>query len=143
MNPITTVSLSRDSSLILYADDIVFYRPIRTLSDVKALQSDVDKLSNWVRTASVTINTSKTKVMIFSCKRTPPTLNLRVDSIAISVVTTFLGVTVTSDLKWNTHISSTCTKARQQLGFLYHFFYMADSVCLSHLYIFSEQTQAN
>ena len=41
---------------------------------------------------------------------------------------------MTSDLKWNTHISSTCTKARQQLGVLYRFFYMADSACLSHLY---------
>ena len=41
---------------------------------------------------------------------------------------------ITSDLKWNTHISSTCAKARQQLGFLYRFFYMADSACLSHLY---------
>ena len=41
---------------------------------------------------------------------------------------------ITSDLKWNTHISSTCAKARQQLGFLYCFFYMAGSACLSHLY---------
>ena len=73
-------------------------------------------------------NTSKTKVMIFSCKCTSPTLNLHVDSIAIIVAsTTFRGVMVTTELKWNTHISSTCAKARQQLGFLYRFYYMADS----------------
>ena len=86
--------------------------------------------------AGLTLNTGKTKAMIFSRKRTPPTLNLHVNSVAIPVVasTTFLGVTVTSDLKWNAHISSTCAKAKQQLGFLYRFFYMADSVCLSHLY---------
>ena len=30
----------------------------------------------------------------------------------------YLGVTITSDLKWNTHISNVCTKANRTLGFL-------------------------
>ena len=30
----------------------------------------------------------------------------------------YLGVTITSDLKWNTHISNICTKANRTLGFL-------------------------
>ena len=30
----------------------------------------------------------------------------------------YLGVTITNDLKWNTHISNTCTKAIRTLGFL-------------------------
>ena len=71
MNPLTTVPLSHDSSLILLTDDIILYRPIRTLSNAKALQSDVDGISNWVRAAGLTLNTSKTKVMIFSHKRNP------------------------------------------------------------------------
>ena len=29
-----------------------------------------------------------------------------------------LGVTVTNDLKWNTHVSNVCTKANRTLGFL-------------------------
>ena len=29
-----------------------------------------------------------------------------------------LGVTITNDLKWNTHISNICTKANRTLGFL-------------------------
>ena len=29
-----------------------------------------------------------------------------------------LGVTITKDLKWNTHISNVCTKANRTLGFL-------------------------
>ena len=50
------------------------------------------------------------------------------------LATTFLSVTVMSDLKWNTHISNTCAKTRQLLGFCTVFFHMADSACLSHLY---------
>ena len=30
----------------------------------------------------------------------------------------YLGVTITSDLRWNTHISNICTKAYRTLGFL-------------------------
>ena len=30
----------------------------------------------------------------------------------------YLGVTITSDLKWNAHISNVCTKANRTLGFL-------------------------
>ena len=30
----------------------------------------------------------------------------------------YLGVTITNDLKWNTHISNVCTKANITLGFL-------------------------
>ena len=29
----------------------------------------------------------------------------------------YLGVTITKDLKWNTHISNVCTKANRTLGF--------------------------
>ena len=30
----------------------------------------------------------------------------------------YLGVAITNDLKWNTHISNICTKANRTLGFL-------------------------
>ena len=30
----------------------------------------------------------------------------------------YLGVTITKDLKWNTHVSNVCTKANKTLGFL-------------------------
>ena len=30
----------------------------------------------------------------------------------------YLGLTITSDLRWNTHVSNVCTKANRILGFL-------------------------
>ena len=30
----------------------------------------------------------------------------------------YLGVTIISDLRWNTHVSNVCTKANRTLGFL-------------------------
>ena len=32
----------------------------------------------------------------------------------------YLGITITDDLKWNTHVSNICTKANRTLGFLRH-----------------------
>ena len=34
----------------------------------------------------------------------------------------YLGVTITKDLKWNTHISNVCTKANRTLVFFFVFF---------------------
>ena len=35
----------------------------------------------------------------------------------------YIGVTISKDLKWNTHVSNVCTKANRTLGFLstYHY----------------------
>ena len=48
----------------------------------------------------------------------------------------YLGVTTTSDLKWNAHIvnSYTCKSAKQRLGLLYRNFRQADQRTLSQLY---------
>ena len=74
-----------------------------------------------------------------SCKRAPPVVNIHVCHNVVPVVesTCFLGVTISCDFKWNTHITNTCTKARQQLGLLYCLFGIADparsSLRMSHL----------
>ena len=35
-----------------------------------------------------------------------------------SIKYTYFGVTITSDLSWNTHLGNVCTKANRTLGFL-------------------------
>ena len=37
----------------------------------------------------------------------------------------YLGVTITNDLKWNTHINNICTKANRTLGFLRRNYFLA------------------
>ena len=41
-------SLIRSSNIILYADDIALYLPIKEQSDYAQLQEDVTSLSSWV-----------------------------------------------------------------------------------------------
>ena len=74
--------------------------------------------------------------MIISRKRFPPNLSVCINGIPINQVESFkyLGVTISSYLSWSTHINSTCTKARKQLGFLYRNFYQANRDSIAYLY---------
>ena len=121
MDQITSLSLSKDSKIILYADDILLYKPITSHNDAIALQSDINMVTNWLSDCGLKLNPAKTKFMLISHKRFPPNLSFCIEGTLIIQVETlkYLGVTITSDLSWSTHINSTCTKARKQLGFLY------------------------
>ena len=54
--------------------------------------------------------------------------------VPVADFTCLLGITITSDLLWNTHISNTCAKARQQLGIIHRTFNQSNPDTLSHLY---------
>ena len=136
VNSLTKTSISQDSTLLLYADDIILFRPIISSCNVDALQSDINIVAEWISDAGLCLNANKSKVVVFSRKRVRPAVVVTVDSTVIPTVDSicFLGVTVTSDLKWNTHITNTCAKARQQLGIINRSFNQANASTLFHLY---------
>ena len=65
--------LSDGSVLNLYADDMLLYKPVRSLEDFRHLQSDIDHISDWVscNVDHLTLNPNKCKTMIISRKRNP------------------------------------------------------------------------
>ena len=52
--------------LILYADDILLYRPIHSQHDFDLLQQDIDALQTWCSQNVMKFNVSKCKYMIIS-----------------------------------------------------------------------------
>ena len=85
------------------------------------LQRDIDRLGSWARKWGMGFQAVKCNMMQLTRKRikkihasyTLEGTNLEnVESIK------YLGVTITSDLRWNTHVSNVCTKANRTLGFL-------------------------
>ena len=83
------------------------------------LQRDIDRLGSWARKwgmrfQSVKCNMEKRKrIKTIHASYTLEGTDLKnVESIK------YLGVTITSDLRWNTHVSNVCTKANRTLGFL-------------------------
>ena len=85
------------------------------------LQRDNDRLGSWARKWGMRFQPVKCNMMQLTNKRSSKiqanyslegTLLENFESIK------YLGVTITNDLKWNTHISNVCTKANRTLGFL-------------------------
>jgi len=112
---ITDIDISMESRLVLYADDILLFRPIHTIGDYSALQTDIDALSNWATQNTMTFNTAKCKYMRISRKK----------KCSISA----------PSLSWSQHIRGICSKARKIIGMLYrHYYQYADSNTLLKLY---------
>ena len=127
INDLTDLDISEGSKIVLYADDILLYRPVSSNGDFAALQSDVNMIQNWASTNFLTFNETKCKVMHISRKRSPlsPSTPIMLNGSILEVVTTYkyLGLLISADLSWSDHIQSTCSKARKILGLLYHKYY--------------------
>ena len=118
---INDISSDIESEIRLFADDCVCYREIKDEKDTMKLQRDIDRLGSWARKWDMRFQPVKCNMMQLTRKRikkinasyTLEGTNLEnVESIK------YLGVTITSDLRWNTHVSNVCTKANRTLGFL-------------------------
>ena len=110
-----------DSEIRLFAADCVCYREISDIDDSLKLQKNIDRLGCWARKWCMRLHPVKCNIMQITRKRTNKieasytlegTVLENVDSIK------YLGVTITHDLRWNTHISNMCTKANRTLGYL-------------------------
>ena len=117
---INDISADIESEIRLFADDCVCYREIKNEEDTLKLQRDIDRLGSWARKWGMRFQPVKCNMMQLTNKRSSKiqanytlegTLLENVESIK------YLGVTITNDLKWNTHISNVCTKANRTLGF--------------------------
>ena len=118
---INDITADIESEIRLFADDCVCYREIQDKEDTLKLQRDIDRLGNWARKWGMRFQPVKCNMMQLTRKNLNKiqasytlegTVLENVDNIK------YLGVTITNDLKWNTHISNICTKANRTLGFL-------------------------
>ena len=116
INGIAELPLSPESKLVMYADDILLYRPIRQASDYQRLQQDVEALGKWANTNYLTFNPSKSKAIVFSRKRhtvpAPPYFSLNGSRLEIVGSVKYLDITISSDLSTK-HINIISSKARK------------------------------
>ena len=118
INDITT---DIDSEIRLFADDCVCYREIKGTEDTVKLQEDIDRLGCWARKWGMRFQPVKCNIMQITRKRIKKinaSYNLEGTILDNVENIKYLGVTITTDLKWNTHVSNICTKANRNLGFL-------------------------
>ena len=118
INDITT---DIDSEIRLFADDCVCYREIKSTEDTVKLQKDIDRLDCWARNWGMRSQPVKCNIMQITrtwIKKINASYNLEETVLDNLENIKYLGVTITNDLKWNTHVNNICTKANRTLGFL-------------------------
>ena len=95
------------SEIRLFADDCVCYCEVKDIEDTLKLQSGIDQLD-----CNMMQLTRKLTNKIQASNTLEGTVLESVENIK------YLGVTITNDLNWNTHISNFCIKANRTLEFL-------------------------
>ena len=118
---INDISSDIESEIRLFADDCVCCREIKDEEDTIKLQRDIDPLGSLARKRGMRFQPLKCNMMQLTRKRIKKIRASytfeRIDFENVESIK-YLGVTITSDLRWNTHASNVCTKANRTLGFL-------------------------
>ena len=57
------VQLSKGSTSLVYADDILLFKPLSSPSDMQELQDDVHRICEWISSNHLTINVAKSKLI--------------------------------------------------------------------------------
>ena len=121
---INDISSDIESEIRLSADDCVCYRGYREIKDevdTMKLQRDIDGLGSWARKWGMRFHPVKCNMMHLIRKRIKKihaSYTLEGTDLENGESIKYFGVTITSDLRWNTHVSNVCTKANRTIGFL-------------------------
>ena len=117
---INDTTLNIESEIRLFADDCVCYREIRDIEDTLKLQKDIDRLGIWARKWGLRFQPVKCNMMQLTKKHNKIQASYALEDTVLENVESikYLGVTINSDLKWNSHIRNVCSKAKRTLGFL-------------------------
>ena len=109
-----------NSIVRLFADDTTAYLVIVNPQDAEKIQDDLTTTGLWEVLWKMKFHATKCNVIIVTSKRKPLKSEYKLRDHTLAKVTSakYLGVTITEDLKWNTHINHTCAKANRTLGFL-------------------------
>jgi hypothetical protein len=105
------------SSIRLFADDCILYRPIASINDVALLQHDLLLIYKWCSSNGMPLNIKKCLSITFSLKSSQIIgLYLLGDKILSRVSSCkYLGVLFSSNLSWSEHINAIFNKANASL----------------------------
>ena len=102
--------------------DILDITGIQLHSNISAslLSNDLTVIEKWDKDNPVSFNQSKTKQAVISSKRNQnfPAVFMNGDKLDTSASFTQLGLSLSYNLTWKTHIHSLAKHASQKLGFL-------------------------
>ena len=140
VNDLNLLPLSSNSKVFLYADDLLLYT-FSPQHDPSLLQSDLDIVTSWFSSNRLSVNPFKSKYMFFSLRRQssfdslPPLLLSTVPFVRVYSFK-YLGLILSCNLSWSSHINSVIKRAKRLVSLIYRQFYsLSSSQTLLSLYI--------
>lgn len=110
-------------STVLFADDTTLYRSDSNYNNLIAeTNNELNKINQWLINNRLSINLSKTFVVIFSNKRFDYLANpLRMNNevVTLNELGKFLGVFIDRKLTFNEHVNAICSKLSKTIGIFY------------------------
>ena len=109
------------SQVRLFADDTALYLTMESEDDSSALQNDLDILSAWESRWDMEFNPSKCQVVHVTGSKGPVNkTNYVLHGQVLESVTSarYLGVDISSNLSWKTHVDRITGNANRTLSFI-------------------------
>ena len=106
---------------IKYVDDCTLWEATSSSGMDSSVQVAADEVEQWTATNKMALNYDQTKELWICFKKSTPDIALlTIDGRPIQQVnsTCLLGVTLSEDMKWQSHIDEITTKASQRLYFI-------------------------
>ena len=121
----TQLHTQKHTLVSLYADDTVLYCFSDNPIDLEEqLNADLHTVCDWLRDNKLTLNIKKTKVMVIGSNRklsntSSVTVHVNGNTIAENVEHfSYLGVTLSTTMTWNEHVTDLSSKVNKRLGLL-------------------------
>ena len=110
-------SLVKLSSLKIYADDVALYTTVSSCQDCVNLQNDLACIYEWFLTWQLKLNPSKCEALNIANKHSPISYTYTIWSVSVSWcnMVKYLGVVITSNLKWNDHCKCIVQRAKLKM----------------------------
>ena len=92
---------------------------VKSANDAIQLQTDLDALAAWGQKWLMEFNPDKCQVLRVTRKRQPIDHQYSLQGKVLKTCSTakYLGLTISSDLRWNKHVDNICSKANTTLAF--------------------------
>ena len=108
-------------SFILFADDSnLFYSHKNAITLANTINTELDKVTQWIKANKLSLNLQKTKYMLFSNSIDKLPVDIVFDGTPLENVSQikFLGVTVDNKLSWKLHIDNICKTISRNIGII-------------------------
>ena len=106
----------------IFADDTnLTYSALDKNSLIRTINSELNYVSNWLLINKLSLNTEKTKYLIFAGKKIVGDTLIEMCGNKIARVNSlkYLGITIDDQLTWKDHIASICHKLSKSSGILH------------------------